>query len=197
VPDFAAHARDPAYGASVPEGQLYSGPRQFHFEGYTTDGAGLPTFQYRFHGAGPHAVEIQERPEPLSTPVGVGLARHFTLNIPGQHTAWLLAGTASQEPKLLDAKGNLVPLHVKPGGADLPADSRVLVLPQAGARATILEVSAAPAGTHWRLERQGKTWQAMVRLPRCTQAAGVQMRLAIWVPYRDDPGLLRDLVRKR
>src|SRR5262249_22584378 len=150
----------------------------------------------RFQSAGPSAVEIQERPEPLSSPVAVGLSRSFSLDIPGQLTAWLLAGTASQEPKLLDEKGNLVPLDLKSGGAELPAGGR-LVLPQAGAHVTILEISAAPLGTHWRLERQTKTWRVMVRLPRFTQAAKVQVTLALWVPYRDDPELLKDLVRRR
>src|SRR5581483_7586532 len=46
-PDFAARAKDPAYGASPAEGQAYSGPRAYQFDGYDTDTAGRPTFHYR------------------------------------------------------------------------------------------------------------------------------------------------------
>src|SRR5690606_27772993 len=46
-PDFAAMAKDPAYGAAVPNEQIYQGPKRLHFDGYTLAADGRPTFRYR------------------------------------------------------------------------------------------------------------------------------------------------------
>src|SRR5262249_15545170 len=45
-PDFAARAKDPAYGAKMPDGEVFRGEPLLHFTGYGTDKAGNPIFRY-------------------------------------------------------------------------------------------------------------------------------------------------------
>jgi mono/diheme cytochrome c family protein len=192
-PDFAAQAKDPAFGGPVPEGKLYTGPRHLQFEGYATDKAGAATFRYRLEAEEGHPLEVSERPEAVHSAAGVGLRRHFSLSIPGQRTAWLLAGEGL-EPRLLDAKGAPLGLDLKTGRVELSAMGCALVLPQGGERPIVLVVRSAPEGTRWLMERRGATWQVLLRLPLATEAGKVQVDLDIWAPYRGDPGLLKELL---
>jgi hypothetical protein len=189
-PDFAARAKDPAYGAAMPEGKVYDGPRQLSFEGYTTDKDGLPTFRYRLQAADPQPVEVTERPEPLRSPVGVGVARQLTVKAGAQQRAWLLAGETGREPRLLDSKGSPLTLDLKPGQAEVPVAGRALVLPQDGDAVTVLTVSGAPDGTRWQLRKLGDKWEALLRLPPGAASVKVQT----WVPFRSDPALLKELL---
>jgi hypothetical protein len=196
-PDFAARARNPAFGASVPEGQLPDGPRQLGFEGYAIDKSGLPTFRYVLDGVASQALVVSERPVPLRSRVAHGLARQFALELPARRTAWLLAGEASREPRALDSQGNLLGFDLKPGLAEFAPGNRFLVLPQGDGRVTVLGLSGAPDGTRWRVQRHNDGWQALVRLPRPEKAEKWQVSLSIWVPYRDEPGLLKALLEMK
>jgi mono/diheme cytochrome c family protein len=189
-PDFAAQSRDPAYGAAVPEGKVYDGPRQLAFEGYTTDKEGMPTFRYRLQAADPNPVEVTERPEPLRSGVGVGVARRFTVKAAASQMAWLFAGETKREPRLLDAKAAPLALDLKAGEVELPAAGRALVLPQDGDKVIVLALSAAPEGACWRLRKLDARWQVLLRLP----AGSASARVVTWAPYRDDPALLKELL---
>src|SRR5262249_7761626 len=112
-PDFAARGHDPAFGALLPEGKLYDGPRQLRFGGYAIDQTGVPTFRYRVQAADTHPLEVSERPAPLRSPVAPGLVRHFDVGLPAEEIPWLLAGETNHEPRLLDAQGNPLPLDLK------------------------------------------------------------------------------------
>jgi mono/diheme cytochrome c family protein len=193
-PDFTARSRDPAFGALLPEGKLYDGPRQLRFAGYTTDPAGLPTFYYRVQATDPHPLEVNERPEALRSPVASGLLRHFELELPAEEIPWLFAGETTHEPRLLDGNSNPLPLDLKGHAVEVTAAGTCLVLPQDGGRPVVLVLPAAPGGCRWHLSRAGNTWQALVRLPASSGAARVQVDLRIWVPYRDEPGLLKELL---
>jgi len=193
-PDFAQLARDPANGAAMPEGKVYDGPRQLRFQGYGTEKDGSPTFRYRLHAEESAPVDVTEHPEPLRSTAGVGVARRFTIHVPAQQTAWLLAGETNREPRLLDAKGIGLPLELKASPVELPVGGRLLLLPQSGEQAVVLAVSGAPEGTRWSLQRVGNTWQALLRLPTPVEASKMEVNVQVWVPYRDDPGLLKDLV---
>lgn len=193
-PDFAGRAREPAYGAAVREGKLYDGSHQLRFEGYRIDRAGVPTFRYKVGAADPHPLEVAERPGPLHTAVGVGMTRHFTVRPPAGHTAWMFAGEAARPPRLLDAAGAPLPLDLRQGSpAEVPAGGRFVLLPQDGDRVVVFGVMAAPEGSRWRLQRFGDRWQALLRLPGAG-AAAVHVDLNVWVPYRDEPGLLKELL---
>jgi hypothetical protein len=189
-PDFVAQAKDPAYGGALPEGKLHDGPRQLVFEGYTTDKHGLPAFRYRLQAADPSPVEVTERPEPLRCDVGVGVARQLTIKGAEQQRAWLLAGETGREPRLLDSKGAPVALDLKSQQADVAAAGRWVVLPQDGDRAIVLTTAGAPEGTRWHLRKLDGKWQALLRLP----AGSTSVKVQTWAPYRDDPGLLKELV---
>jgi hypothetical protein len=189
-PDFAALARDPAYGAALPEGQVYDGPRQLTFEGYTTDKDGIPAFRYRLQAADPHPVEVTERPEPLRSAAGVGVARQLTVKTGPQQTAWLLAGETGREPRLLDARGAPAALDLKSGEAEAAAAGHVLALPQDGDKVIVLAVSGAPEGARWYLRKLGGKWQALLRLP----AGSASAKVMTWAPYRDEPALLKELL---
>jgi mono/diheme cytochrome c family protein len=191
-PDFRAQARDPAYGAALPEGQLYSGPRHLVFEGYHLDRSGTPAFHYRLEPDPGHPLEVSERPGPLHSPAGVGVARHFTLKVPAEHTPWLLAGEG-QQPRVVDAKGMPVVADWKSGSLEMPAQSRTIVLPQGGGRSVVLVVTAAPEGTQWLLRRQSSAWRAILRLPTFRAATELRVDLHIWSPYRDE--LLPELIQ--
>jgi cbb3-type cytochrome oxidase cytochrome c subunit len=192
-PDFAARSRDPAYGAAPPEGQLYTGPRRLHFEGYTTDPAGVPTFRYVLDDGG-HTLDVSERPGPLRSPVGVGVARRFALRVPARQGVWLLAGTTTREPRVLDERGDALALDLKTGRASLPGTGRFLVLPQDGERVIVLALAAAPDNGRWLLNRVGGTWQALLALPSAREAGKAEVHLRVWMPYRDEPGLLKELL---
>lgn len=193
-PDFASQAKDPAYGASLPEGQVYEGPRLLRFEGYTTDRSGSPTFRYRLHAEEPQPVEVTERPEPLHSTAGVGVARRFTLEVPAQQTVWLRAGECKREPRLLDLKGMAQAIDLKNGEVEVSTAGRLLVLPQDGDRAVVLALAAGPEGARWHLRQLGGTWQALLRLPG---GGKVQADVHVWAPYRDEPGLMKDLIPRK
>jgi mono/diheme cytochrome c family protein len=193
-PDFAARGKDPAYGAPVTEGKLYTGPNQLHFEGYTTDHAGAPAFRYRVQAAEAQPLEVTERPEALHLSVGVGLVRHFSLRGPAGQTAWLFAGEANRSPRLLDAGGSPQPFELAAGTwTEMPA-TRFVLLPQDGDRVLVLGAPSAPEGSRWHLQRAGDHWQVLLRLPQAAGSGPVQVDLSVRMPYRDEPALLKELL---
>jgi mono/diheme cytochrome c family protein len=188
-PDFAARAKDPAYGGPVPEGSLYTGPLRLRFAGYTLDRGGVPSFRYRLQ-----EVAVSERLEGLRGAVAAGVARRFRLQVPAGQTLWLLAGATERPPRLQDGKGEAVSLDLKSGKAEADFAGRFLLLPQEGDRVVVLAPAVAPAGTRWHLQRTGGTWQALLRVPAGKTARTVAVELKVWAPYRDEPALLKELL---
>jgi mono/diheme cytochrome c family protein len=197
VPDFAARAADPAFGGAVPEGKLYEGPWQLQFEGYSPGKDGVPTFRYRLNAQELQPVEVQERPEPLRSPVGVGVGRRFTFTLTAQQKPWLCVGECSGPPRLLDGKGEVRPLDLKTGTAEVPVSDHWLALPQGGDKVVVLAPAAAPEGTRWHLSRHGNGWQVLLRLPPRAEAGTVTVGYNVWVPYRDDPELVKGLMSSK
>lgn len=194
-PDFTARQSDPAYGAASPEGKVYDGPRYLRFEGYSVDPDGLPSFRYLLSASEGKSLAVTEKPEPLPKALASGVSRRFDLAIPAQEKAWLWAGHANGEPRLLDASGETVKLDLKTGVAEMAAAGHNLVLPQGGARTLILTVADAPAGANWHLSRQGNGWQVLLRLPAHDKPVQLGFKLNVLAPYRDEPGLLKELIQ--
>jgi mono/diheme cytochrome c family protein len=194
VPDFASRAKDPTFGGAVPEGKLYEGPHQLSFEGYSTDATGMATFRYRLNAQEFQPVEVQERPEPLHSPVGVGVGRRFTFTQGPQQKAWLCIGECSGEPRLLDSSGTVRKLDPKERTIEAPASGHVLALPQGGDKVAILAATTMPQGSQWHLTRQGNGWQVLLRLPARSEAGTTNVGYNVWVPYRDDPELVKELI---
>jgi cbb3-type cytochrome oxidase cytochrome c subunit/cytochrome c2 len=192
-PDFGARAKDPAYGADLPEGQLFKGVAQVRFEGYSVDHAGRPTFRYQVGAGEPHPLAVSEQPEPLHAPVAAGLARHFVIEPPEGQTPWLLAGESGREPQALETGGSLSPLDLKSGSADLPAAGRPLVLAQDGDRVLVLTLKMGPEGCRWHVRRSEGRWQVLLRLPIAAGGGQEAVQLDLWAPYRAEPAFLKDL----
>ncbi len=193
-PDFAALAKDPARGADPGEGKVFQGKPLLHFKGYAVDKEGVPAFHYRIDAEGGGALDVKERPQPLRSTAGVGLARHFALAVPKGQRAWLLAGESGSAPRVLDGKGAATAVDAKTGRAEVPAAGRFLVLPQDGGRAVVLALTAAPKGATWLVQREGNSWKAIVALPPAREAGRVPVDLNVWSLYRDEPALLKELL---
>jgi mono/diheme cytochrome c family protein len=196
-PDFAALAKNPAYGAGLPANKVFEGPKQLQFDGYSLDKDGLPTFRYRVEASDANPVSVKERPEPLRSSVAIGVGRHFALNVPANRTAWLLAGECTAEPRILNGKGEPLAVDLKAGKLELPTADRLIVLPQGGDKIIVLGTVSVPAGAKWLLQKQGATWQAVLHLPPPAKASDVNVVLNVWAPFRDEAELLKELVTKK
>jgi mono/diheme cytochrome c family protein len=194
-PDFAAQAKDPAYGGTLPDSKVFSGIKQLEFRGYGSDPAGAVTFRYTVAAGEKEPLEVSEKLEPLRSPVAVGIARRFALHVPEKKAAWLFAGEAAGDPKTLDANGEAQPLDLKTARLELPTD-KLLVLPQ-GERLVVVGIPTAPKGTTWVLQKQGNTWQALLRLPKADKTTDVSLTVNVWSPYRADANLLKELVSSK
>src|SRR5262249_47045831 len=162
---------------------------------YSTDSQGRPSFRYRVRLKAETELAVLEKPAPLRAPAGVGVLRRFTLSVPAQHTAWMLAGETDSVPRVLNGKGDLV-------NGDRKDDSPLslahgLVLSQPGGRVVLLRLTGAPEKSTWRLRKSGSRWQVLVKLPASAEAAERQVGVEVWAPHRDDPGLLKELLTAR
>jgi hypothetical protein len=194
-PDFGALARDPAYGAPAAEGKVYNGPRRLRFEGYRFTASGSPIFRYRIGAAEKESVVVEEEPEPLRSPVGVGLDRRFSLEMPSGVKPWLLAGESSRPPRVVDAVGNAVDLDWKGSPVEIATD-RLLLLPQDGDRAIVLRAVAVPEGSRWYLHQCEGKWQVLLRGPLSAEPAKLKFNVHTWSLYRDEPALLKELLKR-
>jgi hypothetical protein len=196
LPDFEAQAKNPAFGADPGEGKVFQGKRLLRFEGYAVDKAGMPMFRYHVTADSDEPVAIAERPEPLGSPAGVGVRRHFTLQLPRQHRAWLLVGEAGQAPRALTGDGRKVSFDTlgKEESLEIPATAKMLVLPQGGSKVIALVPALLPKGTQWLLQRKGNKWLVVLSVPKSQQAGKIEISINVWAPYRDDESLLKDLI---
>jgi mono/diheme cytochrome c family protein len=193
IPDFTTRRLDPALGASPPEGKLVTAPRQLHFDGYTIDKRGIPTFHSQLNTAQGPLTDISERAVPLVSPVAAALGREFSLKLPQGATAWVLAGESSTPPRRLVSDGRLVDLDLKPGRLELPVVGVRLAVAESGGSLAIVGTTQAPDGSRWLLQKQGDRWQMVLRLPTATSAQPTQFTLGVWNPYREEPALLKEL----
>lgn len=190
LPDFAGQAGNAAFGAALPEGQTFSGPMRLHSDGYQLGNSdGQPTFLYHLDLPGSEVARFQERAVPQRIAAGVGIRRDFTLTVPSSAAAWLLLGESSTSPLLLDAQGKSIDLDPKTGGE---AEARAVAMVGSGNRTGVTRLEAAPPGARLRVQRQGSTWQALLRIP----ATGQPQTLGVshWQPYREDKRLVVELV---
>jgi mono/diheme cytochrome c family protein len=195
-PDFAARAKDPAYGAALPEGKVFDGTPLLHFDGYSTDKEGVPTFRYHLGTGGVDRVDVSERLESLHSGTAVGVARKFAVTVPAKQNAWLQAGETSREPRVVDAKGADVPLDFKKDAVETAAAGTALVLAQDGDKVVVIKPSA-PDGSTWRLRKTPSGWQALLRVPGPDGGGKLDVKLDVWAPYRDEPALIKDLLMSK
>ena len=194
-PDFLAQAKDPCYGATPPEGRMHDGPHHLHFESYSVDKSGSPSFHYRLQTNAERFLQISERIEPLRSPLAVGLARHFTLACPAGTSAWLFAGQARNKPRVVETSNLPAARDVEGGQTDFEAAGRWLLIPQDDGRLAVLELAAGPDGTSWTLRQAEGQWQALLRVPVSPGKSKPDVILSIWILPRNDAALLKELVR--
>jgi hypothetical protein len=75
-PDFTARMNNPAFGTPLPlePARTYDGPMAVHFDGYSLDKSGRPTFRYWLDEGGRGAVlRIAETPSPVKSSAATGL----------------------------------------------------------------------------------------------------------------------------
>ncbi|MGL6095234.1 MAG: hypothetical protein ACRC7O_05445 [Fimbriiglobus sp.] len=192
-PDFAKRSADPAFGFQLPNDEVYAGPRYVNFAGFSLDAAGNPTFRYLLDGPdGKQAAAVVEKPEPLPVTVAAGLSRTFTLDVKPGQTVWFHAADAGMEPKMFGPDGARKDVDLKERTAEVPAVGTRVLAPQPDGKATVLEVTAAPAGTTWHLVKQGAGWSVLLRLPEAA-AGGTQLTVNVWGLAKDDDSLLKGL----
>ena len=196
-PDFLARAKDPAFGGALPEGKVFDGVPLLHFDGYSEDKAGAPTFRYHLQAGTDDRLDVSEHLESLRSGTAAGVARQFSLQIPARQVTWLLAGESAAAPRLLDARGAPLALDLKSGKAETPAIGNALLLPQDGDHAGGVRLPTAPAGAVWRVQTAGAGWVALVRIPLAADATKPRIDLQVWAPYRNEPELIKELFTAR
>ncbi len=192
-PDFLSRAADPAYGGALPEGKAFLGTSLLNFEGYSNDAAGVPTFKYRLTLSDTETVKVSEREEPLRASAGVGVGRRFVLEVPAKQTAWVFLAESEGAPKLLNAKGEKEPLDFKDGVAEMPAAGHTLVVSLGGDRVALVSPVSLPSGSQWRVQQVEKKWQVLLHTPVTEKTATQHIDVNIWVPHRNEVGLLKEL----
>jgi cytochrome c2 len=198
-PDFPGRANNPAFGVPLPlePARIYDGPTAVHFDGYTLDKEGRPTFRYTLTESADAVLKVAETPAPLKSSVATGLRRRFEVEAPGGYQAWFLAGATSKEPRLAGVGEKPVyPLGLNADEVTVAANGTRVILPADGDRAMVLELVGSPAGTTWRFVKSGSGWLAVVRLPDAKAALRASFTLNTWALPKDDEGLLKGLTAK-
>ena len=194
TPDFDKQSKNPAYGAPMPEGKVYTGPKAVIFDGYSLDPGGNPTFKYRVTpDEGKTTLTIAETPQPMKVTLANGVIRKFALELPADKTVWFRAGGSAKEPRLYDAEGKkLAPFDN--ADAELPAADTTVVLPETDDRATVLTLSDAPPGTVWRfIKRPTGGHDALLRFAEPKESAKASATLRAWSLPKDDEKLRKGL----
>ena len=193
-PDFERRAKDFAYGAPVPNEQIFQGQRQVQFDGYSLSVEGVPTFRYRVGDPTEKGdLVVRETVTPARGSVAVGLTRAFQLDIPATRTTWLLAGETKGEPRIINANGTKVmTINAKDTEPEGPAVGTKLVLPDNG-RATVLTVGSAPEGAVWRFIPMpgGRMVQAVPAAARIEgRGEGWRWAITAWAAPKDDAAII-------
>jgi hypothetical protein len=170
-----------------------------HFDGYSLDTTGRPTFRYSLDSGGRGAVlTVAESFAPVKATAATGFSRHFSVEAPGRYHAWLLVGQSVRNPRVVAPADRPAPvLDLKSDEPLVPAGGVRLVLPQDGDRAVVIEASGAPEGSVWRLvPSPGGGWYVLSRLPESREGWKGSFEVITWALPKDDDALLKSLSAK-
>jgi mono/diheme cytochrome c family protein len=183
IPDFDKQAKNPAYGAKVPDGTTYPGPFAVSFKGYQLAETGEPTFRYEVTPLeSKTTLKVSESAKSAITTVANGLTRQFTLDCPQGAVVWLNVGTSKTEPKVIDAEGN----PVKVEGKTSVAGVRVL------AERIGIDVFRADAG-EWVFNKTGDGWEVLLKVHDGAAAKQLPLLVTEHSLPKADPELLKEL----
>ena len=193
TPDFDKQAKNPAYGAPLPDGKTYTGAKAVTFEGYSLDIGGNPTFKYRVTpDEGISTLRVAETPQAAKVTLANGVFRKFAVELPAGKSVWFRAGGTTKEPRAYDGDGKKLPFDNADG--ELPASGITIVLPEEGDRATVLVLTDALPGTSWRIiKRSGGGYDALIRFAEPKEKLKAELTLKAWSLPRDDEKLLKGL----
>ncbi|MCS6976511.1 MAG: c-type cytochrome [Gemmatales bacterium] len=186
-PRIEERLKDPAFGAPVPEGQVFTGQRRLHFGGFRIESRdGSPSFAANVTTDDGQIVRIEEHVQAVRSNYGVGLRRSFRLNGPNGRHAWLLLESA-QAIRFLTEGGQRIPTPQPVADPEAPADGgRIgnagaiqVVVPDGRGVVTVLE--SVPPGSAWAELRLGPHKAMAVRFPLTGEASVV---VSHWQPYR-------------
>jgi cytochrome c2 len=200
-PDFLARANNPAFGLPLPlePARIYEGPMAVHFDGYSLDKSGRPTFRYSLDEGGKGAVlSVAETHEPIKAAAATGFARRFGVESPAGYTTWFFAGMSNKEIRAVrtDGGGRVVPARDAPE-SEFGAEGMRVVLPADGDKVIVLEAVNAPPKTVYRfIPKVGGGWLVLLRLPEAKDSWKGSFGLVIWSVAKDDDALLKDLASK-
>jgi mono/diheme cytochrome c family protein len=189
VPDLVERGKDPAFGANLPEGQVYLGERHLSFTGYGKDKLGQPAFRYEIDAPKAGKLKVEEKPLPLLTPAATGLARRFSLDVPEQGNLWFLAYATNNTPKIIDASGESP--RESSDKLEFSAAKYAIVIPQ-GNQSLVLNVPKTGKDWTWRLRQDGGTWQVL--LHRVATKGQTQVQVNLWSPHDNDAAALKKVL---
>lgn len=190
-PDLSNRGKDPAFG--VPLGQLeyFSGRKRVHFDGYSLDEKGLPTFEYRVEGETSSVLNVVEKPEPLSGGF-YGIARKISLKEASGEGTWFLT-TEGNEPKVYNLAGEDQKIDWKTTNKIKPED-RLILVPLEAEKTLVMQAKNLPDSAEWVVTpKKTGGWSIFLHFP-----AGKELKadftLNLWSIGRPDPAIVRSLV---
>jgi len=183
LPDFAARASDPIFGAQPPDdGQIHQS--RVRFGGYRLAADG-PTLMYSLEGDDAGALQVEEAPRTRQLPEGTAVVRRFRVAIPAGRALWLRAAE-SEAPPVARINAEQIAL-----AADQTADRDARVeLVAAGGRALTWLSEADAEAPRWHSAKQGERWTlALVFSPR-EAPREASFALVLVRPDSSDPAAL-------
>ncbi len=200
-PNWIAQQSDPAFGAAMPEGQLFDGSPKLQFRNLTISKESVPSFRYAIdvgeNGQAGKFVEIREQIEPRQELAGVGVVRHFEVRSPAGLSSRLLVGQGLQPPQFLDNRGEAVPWDATQGIAEQTAGGHHILLSGGPTGANLVSLIAGPDETKWSLRNDANQWFATLQVPLQDNAKPVKISVCIWSPYRTEPAMIRALLERQ
>ncbi len=192
TPDFDKQSKNPAYGAPLPDGKTYTGPKAVTFEGYSLDVGGNPTFKYRLTpDEGKSSLLVAETPQSAKVTFANGVFRKFAVELPAGKSVWFRAAGSTKEPRAYDGDGKKLAFDNADG--ELPAVGTTILLPEDGDKATVLMLTDALPGTAWRIVKKFKGYEVLLRFAEPKGQAKAEFALKVWSLPRDDEKLLKGL----
>lgn len=196
-PNWSTRLTDPARGAQLLDGELFSGTRRVQFHDYTVDRDGNPIFQYRIDsladGPSAPAATIREHFKPIQNLAGVGVVRSFEIQPTQTATAWLLIAEPRSPPTPFDDHGEPVAAELEAAYAELPAIGRSLLF-RDGTGTHLVVTRTVPEDTRWIIESAAGQWRVSMRIPLTVDDRSSRIAVETWSPYRNEPAMIRELL---
>ena len=190
APDLVKRGEDPAFGANLPEGQVFLGDAKLFFRGYGKDKLGQPTFRYDIDSPSEKTLKVAEKPMPLVSSNGIGLSRTFVVDVPEKGNLWFLVQATNAAPKVIDFNGEIPREDLVKG--EFPATKFAIVIPE-GNQPLVYRVADAKSW-QWHMHKVGGTWHVFLR--QTATPGQTQLQLNVWSPYENETTAWKSLLKE-